>query len=336
MTINVTTNPVPSSGSLSFSTLRNILKETTSGSVKLSDYYRNGGIVPSASVNTNIPTSGAISLSKFRGAISKINTTITGVELILTASNLFKNPANNTSEYGYNIRKIATINGTVTAGGNLSVGMNVDAGSPSPIELNIVSGGIFGGRGTGGAASASGNPGSAALLLNASTKIYGSGAIRAGGGGGGGGGTGGTEGQGGANYQGRCCGWFCPNQSCGDCNRGIGSGNNAGGAGGAGGSGTGYIWNGSTLTLASTTAQGGSNPGNGGGAGGTGGSGGGWATNGQAGQTGQTGATGPGGNCKGGTGGQAGQAGGSGGTAGTSVVNANYVVGGSYGGVSVS
>lgn len=452
MTIQISTNPIPSSGSLSFSTLRNNLKGSNSGSVKISDYYRNGSIVPDSPTNSGLPTSGSVSLTQFRNCIAIVNAVITGVEQNLNTSTIFGN------QYGFNIRKVATINGYVISQ-NSTPALTVNSGSPSAVELNFVSGGVFGSRGaansgvyyplgslnaydngigvptyqsyevvgqdcydqcykggcnqicndvygyvtreygpsesanaglSGGNGSgavvtwywwsqngrvswgladggsryangdslsfvagsrgtfnvvgyvnsgvgADGAPGGRALVLNQNTKISGSGSIRGGGGGGGQGGNGGQEGGGGANYQGRCCGWFCPSQGCGDCNRGVGGGSDAGGAGGAGGSGVGYSWNGTTLTqVGPDPGQGGVNPNNGGGAGGSGGSGGNWASAGSDAGGGAGGATGPGGNCRGGDGGQGGQPGGKGNSGGASVVNQGYVVGGTYGGVSVS
>lgn len=453
MTIQVTTNALPASGSISFSKIRELSDNPTSGSVSLSNYYRNGSIVPNAASNSSLPTSGAVSLSQYRGVMSKINAAITGVEQNLNASSIFG------GDYTNNIKKVATLNGYIISQNNSSPALTVNAGSPTTVELNIQSGGIFGARGpantgtyypigalssynngigvptytvnqvvgqncydqcykggcnqicedvygdvtyehspaesgtvsmSGGNGSgatvtwyywsqngrvswnissggnfyvngdsltftagsrgtytvtvslnsspgADGGPGGRALVLNQNTKIYGSGSIRGGGGGGGQGGSGGQEGGAGANYQGRCCGWFCPSQGCGDCNRGVGGGSDAGGQGGAGGSGTGYSWNGTTLTqLSAQGGQGGSNPGNGGGAGAGGGSGGSWAQAGTNGGTGNTGGTGPGGNCSGGGGGAGGQGGGAGAPGGTSVTNQGYVVGGSYNGVSVS
>lgn len=324
MSINIFTDPIPTSGAISFSTLRSKLKETSTGAINFGSLYRNGSIVPSASSNTSVPTSGSISMSNMRGAISYIRTTITNTEVNLSTNAIFNNPANSTSEYGYAVQKRLVINGYIISQNPSTPALTVNAGSPSQININNSAGGIFGARGAGGAANAGAGQAGGTALQNAggagSYAIYGPGSVLGGGGGGGAGGRGGNEGGGGANYQGRCCGWFCPSQGCGDCNRGVGGGSDAGGSGGNGGAGRGFTWNGSTLTEnVNAAGQGGTNPNNGGGAGGGGGSGGTWNTAGQAGGSGGSGATGPGGGCRGGGGGQGGQAGGGAGGAG-----ANY------------
>ena len=43
----------------------------------MSQLYRNGGIVPDASANNAVPTSGAISLGNFYGAVNRVQQTVT-------------------------------------------------------------------------------------------------------------------------------------------------------------------------------------------------------------------------------------------------------------------
>lgn len=58
--------PLPTSGQISFGDMRN---EFAGGNpVYFSQYYRNAGRVPDYAANANIPTSGTIYLSQFRGA----------------------------------------------------------------------------------------------------------------------------------------------------------------------------------------------------------------------------------------------------------------------------
>ena len=66
---------LPSSGILKLSNLATEFQDTVP--YKLSDYYRGGALVPDASVNNNVPTSGAIRLSNFYGATERIEVTIT-------------------------------------------------------------------------------------------------------------------------------------------------------------------------------------------------------------------------------------------------------------------
>lgn len=86
MTVNVSTNPVNSSGAISFSSLRNKLKESSSGNVSLSELYRNGSYVPTTSTSSSVPTSGPIAVSNFYGVNISAIATITGVEQNLNAN----------------------------------------------------------------------------------------------------------------------------------------------------------------------------------------------------------------------------------------------------------
>ena len=140
MAISVSNNALPASGSISFSQIRGLSDNPTSGSVSLSNYYRNGSNVPNANANTNLPTSGTIKLSNFRGVISKIVATITGTEQNLNTSSIFG------TDYGNNIKKVAKIDGYVISQ-NLDPALTVNSGSPSAVELQFASGGVFGSRG---------------------------------------------------------------------------------------------------------------------------------------------------------------------------------------------
>jgi hypothetical protein len=330
MTVQLVTNPVTSSGSISFSELRTKIKETGSGSVSLSELYRNGTYVPTASTNGAVPTSGTISASKFYGVNVSITANVTNVEENLdpSSASVFS------TDYTTAIRKTINVNGSIISQ-NTNPALNIPSGAGSTIRIQLTSGGIFGHRATsvgagGGGNGGTGGAGSAgqlALRTLSNIQITGTGASIAGGGGsGGGGGGGGQEGGGGRNKRGFSCdfaGW----QYCESCDSGVGGGSDSGGSGGNGGAGQGYSWNGSTLTLNTAGAgAAGFNPGNGGGAGGTGGSGGGWGTAGAAGANGSAGGQGPGGNCQGGGGGSGGGAGGSGGSSGGSIEGYNRVV----------
>lgn len=336
MSISLSSNPVINSGSLSANTqLRSKIKETSSGSVRLGELYRNGTYVPDAPANASIPTSGAISFSDFYGANVATTATITGVEENLNAKTIF-----GTADYDSSLRKTIVINGYVISQ-NSNPALSVPAAGSS-LTLVLTSGGIFGHRGTsngtstsngvggrGGGSGSRGNDGpsgSVALTLLNSTSIQGTGATIAGGGGaGGGGGGGGREGDGGKNNRGYSCG-FLGWQYCQSCDKNVGGGGDSGGSGGDGGVGRGYRYSsGSLVLVANTNGSGGNNPGNGGGRGGNGGNGGSWGANGTGGQGGDSGSEGPGGNCQGGRGGSSGGGGSNGGSGGRSIVGYQYV-----------
>ena len=330
MTVQIVTNPVTSSGAISFSELRTKIKETGSGSISFSELYRNGTYVPTASTNGSVPTSGSVSASNFYGVNVSIIANITNVEENLNPSSasIFS------TDYTTAIRKTINVNGYIISQ-NTNPALDIPAGSGSTITIQLTSGGIFGHRATSVGAAGGGNggtggagsPGQLALRTFSNIRIQGTGAsISGGGGSGGGGGGGGQEGGGGRNKRGYSCdflGW----QYCESCDSGVGGGSDSGGAGGNGGTGQGYSWNGSTLTFnGAAGGAGGVDPGNGGGAGGAGGSGGGWGSAGANGNNGNAGATGPGGNCQGGGGGSGGGAGGAGGGGGGSIQGYNRVV----------
>ena len=139
MAVSVATNPVPGSGSLSFSTLRNTLTNDT-GSVSLSNYYKGGSKVPNATQNASLPTSGAISVSNFRNCISKVTATITGVEVNVVASSILS------GYYTSGLAKTIRIQGTVISQTN-DPAMTVDGGSPTVVGLDFQGGSINGHRG---------------------------------------------------------------------------------------------------------------------------------------------------------------------------------------------
>ena len=69
---------LPSSGTLSLSSIQG--EFGGSNPISLSEYYRNGPLVPSYPANTGIPTSGTISINNFYGATNTApaNTTFAG------------------------------------------------------------------------------------------------------------------------------------------------------------------------------------------------------------------------------------------------------------------
>ena len=153
----------------------------------LSEYYRNGGLVPGN--NTNVPESGTIALDDFYGAVNEIVVTLSANAEDQQTDNLFG------SNYASAVPKRLIINSGVTIGATLSYALriNPNMGGTLIIENN---GSI---QGKGGAANG-GNGGNAIQADQTSgvTIINKSGGqIYAGGGGGGQGGQGGSGGTGG-------------------------------------------------------------------------------------------------------------------------------------------
>ena len=68
--------PVKSSGALSFAT--DIVGEFSDSTPhSLSEFYKGGGKVPDAAGNGNVPTSGAISMGDFYGAVNRVAISLT-------------------------------------------------------------------------------------------------------------------------------------------------------------------------------------------------------------------------------------------------------------------
>tara|TARA_B100000123_G_scaffold180343_1_gene134187 strand:+ start:4661 stop:5572 length:912 start_codon:yes stop_codon:yes gene_type:complete len=187
----------------------------------LSEYYRGGSEV--GSNNTNVPTSGEISLSDFYGAID---------EIVIAASNGDTN-INLSSLFGSNFTAAVPKRFTIASGHEIGAtsrttyAINVPSGMGGTLTIQNA-GTISGGGGTGGTGGASGANngtagGSAIYIASNNVTITNTGTIR-GGGGGGGGGNNGAAGQNG----------FIGGSGNLNCFGG------AGGAGGDGGNGQGY------------------------------------------------------------------------------------------------
>jgi len=308
--------PIPTSGPITFTELKNEFNDVDP--VFLRDFYRGGGLVPDSPVNSNVPTSGQISVSEMRGASNELVAIVSSNTTQLNISTLFS-----PSDWSSSIPKRVQINSGVVIG-STSTGtpaLTVGGGAGGVVRLDNA-GSI---RGAGGSAN-SGN-GGPALRANNAVEIQNTGEIYAGGGGGGRGGTGGSgscsptpgsptpcpcgPGQlgcvGGAcpcggNFILCCCNAVAGLPQCriiccrapGCTNPPSGNPNVSGGAGGAGGRGRGYT----------QSAQGGSTgslgpdcngpSGRTGGRGGTGGTGGDWGTNGDTGNAGNNGNLGSG------------------------------------------
>ena len=329
---------LPSSGPIDFASI-----QTEFGGenpIGIDEYYRNGPRVPSN--NANVPTSGAIGLANFYGAINEIIKYITTTSTNVNASSYFT-----AGEWASSAPKRLIINSGVTVGATntSNYALNIPSGFSGTFRL-VNNGTILG---AGGAANS--GTGGNAIFAGAAISIDNQGIIYSGGGGGGRGGNGGTGGGGsfatvtdiGAGYgtcstdcnhpcyvrfgtnatitckAGTCSinyGRGCAVANCGMCVQ-SGTGYSSGGAGGGagnGGRGQGYDGAAASGLGGAGGAAGGTNAG----AGGTGGTGGTGGAYGASGGTGNTGGTGASGNY---TAGSAGAGGTGGGLSGFYVVN---------------
>ena len=176
----------PDSGTI---TLQSLVDEF-GGSVphNMSEYYRNGSLVPGN--NTNVPESGTISLSNFYSAVNEIIHTHSSTATNQNYATIFG------SNWTSSVPKRIVINSGVTIGatsGNHA--MNIPSGMSGTLVIdnngNVQGHGGSSNGGTGGNAIYCG---STAVTINNNSGAT----IKSGGGGGGQGGTGGTGGNGGA------------------------------------------------------------------------------------------------------------------------------------------
>ena len=181
----------PASGTISIQSLVDEFGGTAPHS--MSEYYRNGGEVPGN--NTNVPTSGTISLSNFYSAVNEIQQTYSSTNTNLNLATVFG------SNWGTTVPKRVIINSSAVIGatsGNAAILIPSGMGGTLVIDN---SGSI---QGHGG--SSNGGTGGNAIHCSSTSGVTinnSSGAtIKAGGGGGGQGGAGGVGGNGGAGGQG--------------------------------------------------------------------------------------------------------------------------------------
>lgn len=169
--------PVPSSGPVSISDLVDEFGGTAPHS--MSEYYRNGGNVPSN--NTNVPTSGAFGLSNARGAVNEIAVAATSGTNI-DISSLFGGNWTST------IPKRLTIGSGITIGGTgSSAAIIIPSNMAGTLEIDNA-GTVLG---FGGAAN-SGAGGDAISNAASNVTINNTGLLAGGGGGGGQAGAGGN------------------------------------------------------------------------------------------------------------------------------------------------
>lgn len=272
-----------SSGAISLADLAGEFPDSTPYS--LSEFYRGGGKVPDAAGNSAVPTSGAISLGNFYGAVNRVAINIT---LSANQTNYVLNTAK-ASGYVAGISDITlTIDSGIYVSSNTTGGyaLNVDTSWNSGDTITIVNNGFIvgmggaGGRGSAafagsgdGTGGASGGP---AFIAQRAVTVNNAGTIGGGGGGGGGGGSrvytdyGQSFAAGGGGGGGR-----------------SGTTNSAGGAGGVAQTGGPSVWNGANGGSGTASAAGGGGAGGynstGNITGGAGGGGGGWGASGASG-----------------------------------------------------
>lgn len=257
---------IPSSGTISFTNLQT--EFGGSNPIGINEYYRGGGLVPNSSSNTNVPTSGTISLSNFYGAQNR-NTIAITISSSTNNYNLFSNLGGGYIAGSTDV--LVTINPGVVIG-STSTGSPAFtiSGFTAGDTVSLTNDGVIVGKGGAGGAGGAGTSGSAgsntaalgygsagsnggdALSVSFATSITNNGTI-AGGGGGGGGGAGGRSvlnlsvymfgggggGGGAGSGSGGTGGVPTPTPRANGANGNSGTAT-AGGAGGAGGSAAGY------------------------------------------------------------------------------------------------
>jgi hypothetical protein len=197
---------IPTSGILALTDLQT--EFGGSNPIGINEYYKGGGLVPNSSVNANVPTSGAISLSNFYGAQNRNTISIT----ISSNTNNYNVYSNRGASYIAGISDIVvTINSGVVIGSSStgSPAFTV-SGFASGDTVSIINNGTIVGKGGDGGAGGTptsqtsgsnspalgygvaGSNGGDALSISFATSITNNGII-AGGGGGGGGGAGGRS-----------------------------------------------------------------------------------------------------------------------------------------------
>jgi hypothetical protein len=182
------------SGAISFSQIAAEFDDTTPHS--MSEFYRNGSLVPNADQNQDIATSGAIRFGAFYGATNRIQIALTISSSTSSGYNILTE-AQNAGGYEAGITDV-----TVTVNSGVYVGSPSDgtsyamtaSGFTSGDSVTLVNNGyILGKGGTGGAGSTglvstapSGNAGGRAINASYAMTITNNGTIAGGGGGGGG------------------------------------------------------------------------------------------------------------------------------------------------------
>lgn len=171
--------PCPGPGTIKFTDIQT--EFGGANPLNFTEYYRNGGLV--SSNNTNVPTSGRISLSNFFCSSNIITVIISQNSVNVNAATLFG------SFWSANRQKVLIVNPNVVVGSSdeNNWGLTIPAGLGGSLTLYNY-GYIVGSGGAGGSRNSNpGNRGGNAILLNSNMNILNYGVIGGGGGGGGGG-----------------------------------------------------------------------------------------------------------------------------------------------------
>ena len=176
----------------------------------LSEYYRNGGLVPGN--NTNVAESGQISLTDFYAAVNEILHTHSDGDTHANYATIFG------SNWASTVPKRVVVPSGVTVGGTSTHAMQLPSGMGGTIVFDIT-GNVHGhsGAANGGAG---GNAIHCVQTSGVTINVNNGASVKAGGGGGGAGGAGGNGGTGGAggaggngsanNYAGNTGNWSSP------------------------------------------------------------------------------------------------------------------------------
>ena len=158
----------------------------------MSEYYRGGSNVPSASSTSGIASSGAITMSSFYGTSNRIGITLT-ISGDTSNYNIYNNRGGTYVAGLSDVTLVnnATISSTSTGTAALDTGTGWTSGDVITIDNNstIVGDGGDGGAGGGNSAGAAGGAAGHAINMQFDTTIDNTGGTLSGGGGGGGGGT---------------------------------------------------------------------------------------------------------------------------------------------------
>jgi hypothetical protein len=145
---------VPSSGVLKISDIATEFQDTVP--YKLSKYYRGSALVPNSSQNANVPTSGAIKLGNFYGAVRRVTATQT------FATNTTQTTLNVSALSGY-VAGITDITITVNNGvyvysTDTATSALTITGAAAGDTVTLVNNGFIIGKGGNGVASGISNP----------------------------------------------------------------------------------------------------------------------------------------------------------------------------------
>jgi hypothetical protein len=149
MSVAISNTTFFSSGAISFSALRSAFKEVSEGQISMSELRRNTDtsvtdpVVPDATENSNVSTSGDLRLSSFRNTIKRYDIIQTGTDV-----NLNGRSQNWNANANRNIQKRLFVRGTVGSSNTGQAALSFD-GTGFNYRI-IVEGSVLGAGGAGG------------------------------------------------------------------------------------------------------------------------------------------------------------------------------------------